>query len=76
LAASQSLSQLSYGPWVPSKSSREVEIISPIDSLGLVVLCGPNAERQSSMTFDTFDGYQKTSVKGIAVGRYRVDLSC
>jgi hypothetical protein len=61
---------------VLSKSSREVEIISPIDSLGLVVLCGRNAERQSSMTFDTFDGYQKASIKGIAVGRYPVDLSC
>jgi len=38
LSATQTLSQLSYGPVVPSKSSREVEIICPVDPALLTAL--------------------------------------
>jgi hypothetical protein len=43
LAASQSLSQLSYGPWA-TKCSGEFVVLSPVDAEALIVLA---VERRS-----------------------------
>jgi hypothetical protein len=74
LAASQSLSQLSYGPLMVSQSNGEVEIVGPIHTAPLVVPTGQHAERDRWTVGDSRDRNEKAAIELQAVSRNRVNL--
>jgi hypothetical protein len=73
LAASQSLSQLSYGPLMVSQSNGEVAIVGPIHT-PLVVPTGQHAERDRWTVGDSRDRNEKAAIELQAVCRNRVNL--
>jgi hypothetical protein len=74
LAASQSLSQLSYGPLVVSKCSHEVEIICPIHAALLVVPRLRDAQKKCGVPRCELDWDQKAAVEVGAIRSDRVYL--
>ena len=61
---------------VLSQCSREVEIVSPIDSPTLVVSSGGQAQADLSLALEALDWQKETSVKFFAVSSEGVDLLC
>jgi hypothetical protein len=61
---------------VVSQCSREVEIVSPIDSPTLVVSSGGQAQADLSLALEALDWQKETSVKFFAVSSEGVDLLC
>lgn len=74
LAASQSLSQLSYGPLLPSKCSREVEVVCPIYPPPLIVPARAKPKHDRWSALHAFDWDEEASIQVEAVSRDRVDL--
>ena len=74
LAASQSLSQLSYGPSMVSQSSREVEVVGPIDAASLVVSSGRQPEVELRSAFELLDRKKEAAIELGAVSSERVNL--
>ena len=74
LAASQSLSQLSYGPSMVSQSSREVEVVCPINAKSLVVSSGREPEVELRSAFELLDGQKEATIEFGAVGSKRINL--
>src|SRR5262245_45986542 len=70
----QALSQLSYGPMVPSKCSREVEIVGPIDASFLVVTARLQTKRDRGTVLDDLDRDQEASVELEVVGTDRINF--
>jgi hypothetical protein len=74
LAASQSLSQLSYGPSGLGQCSRELVILCPIDELALVVSRRMKAEENLTSSEESLD-WQEVAAREIrTVGGKRVDF--
>src|SRR4051794_22740661 len=72
--AMAALSQLSYGPLLRAKCSREVEIVCPINSPPLVVQTGAQPEMNGWTALDSGYRDQKASVQFYVVGGDCVDL--
>jgi hypothetical protein len=62
-SATLALSQLSYGPLVPSKCSGEIEVVRPVDTPPLVVAGRSNAELDRRPFLDKFDWEQEAAIK-------------
>src|SRR6185437_15780688 len=73
LAASQTLSQLSYGP-VPAKCSGEFEVLGPVDPASLVVLRRSKSEPNCREPIDPLDRNEIAAVELVAVRCDRIDL--
>jgi hypothetical protein len=56
------LSQLSYGPLMVSKSSREVEVLGPIDATALVVSTRSDPERNRWPVGNSGDWDEETPI--------------
>jgi hypothetical protein len=74
MPARHALSQLSYGPLVPSQCSREVEIVSPVDPFSLVVAGWGESKADLLEAFGVSDGDEETSIELEAVERERIDF--
>jgi hypothetical protein len=61
---------------VPSKCSREVEIVSPIDAVALVVATRLDSQRDARPIGDQSDRDQKAPIDLQAIGRNRINLIC
>jgi hypothetical protein len=70
----QVLSQLSYGPVVASKCSREVELVGPVDPAPLVVPARRNAQSDNGMTINSFDRKKEAPLEVAAIDSDCVDL--
>lgn len=74
-AASVALSQLSYGP-VLAKSSRELEVASPVDALALVVPGRSEPELNRAAVREALEGEVVAAISVNRVSRESVDLVC
>src|SRR5438034_2505033 len=74
LPARLSLSQLSYGPWLPGQCSREIEIVSPIDSPLLIVQARAQTKRDLGTTLNPSDRNEEAPIELEVVGSDRIDL--
>jgi hypothetical protein len=70
----QALSQLSYGPLVVSKCSREIEIVGPVDSSSLVVQAWADAQCDRRALCHPRNRDQEASIEVKAVSGDRIDL--
>jgi hypothetical protein len=68
------LSQLSYGPLVPSKCSREVEVVSPIDAAPLIVQARTHPKCDGRPTLDASDRNEEAPIEFEVVRSDRIDL--
>jgi ribosome-associated protein len=70
----QMLSQLSYGPLVASKCSREVEIIGPVDAAALVVSGSREPQMDECLRWKAHDGQPEATVQLGTVSGEGIDL--
>jgi hypothetical protein len=74
MPARHALSQLSYGP-VAAQSSRELEILCPVNAVSLIVLRSRNAKKDLSPGAQIIEGDEVAALVVGTVGCERIDFS-
>jgi hypothetical protein len=74
MPARHALSQLSYGPLKPSQCSREIEVLSPVNPLLLIVSRRSETKSNFLHSFRMSNRHEETPVKFQGVEREGIDL--